>query len=243
MNNYYIKTNRAFSYIRKYGWIITVLIAIGGQWEPKLGLAVVVIMASLTITSFFNGRYWCGNFCPHGSLFDRIILPVSRNKKIPDILKSKIMMMGVFLIFMAIFTMRILNVSQSWGTYDFLDKLGSLFSNTYLVVLILGGALATFINPRTWCQICPMGTLQKLSYKLGKALNIAKKTEKKIVISNQEKCCKCGKCAKVCPFQLTPYMEFSNDNKFDNINCIKCSTCVVNCPLGILSFKNGNEIK
>ncbi len=30
--NYFIKTNRAFSGIRKYGWIFTVLVAIGGLW-------------------------------------------------------------------------------------------------------------------------------------------------------------------------------------------------------------------
>ncbi|MGI5998075.1 MAG: 4Fe-4S binding protein [Lutispora sp.] len=240
-NNYYIKTNRAFSHIRKYGWIITVLIAIGGQWEPKLGLTVVLIMAGLTITAFFNGRYWCGNFCPHGSLFDTIILPVTRNKKIPDLFKSKVMIIGFFAIFMVNFMRRILSVSQYWGTYDFFDKLGYLFSSTYLIVLIVGGILATLINPRTWCQFCPMGTLQKLAYKLGKAIGITKKTEKKITISSQEKCYKCGKCAKVCPFQLAPYLEFSNENKFDNINCIKCSTCVANCPAGILSLKNGNE--
>jgi ferredoxin-type protein NapH len=41
----------------------------------------------------------------------------------------------------------------------------------------------------------------------------------------------------VCPFQLEPYKEFSDNNQFDNIDCIKCSTCVANCPLKILSLK------
>ncbi|SCG82600.1 iron-sulfur cluster-binding protein [Proteiniborus sp. DW1] len=237
LNNYYIKTNRSFSFIRKFAWILTVLVAIGGQWEPKLGLIVIFIMAGLTITAFFNGRYWCGNFCPHGSLFDKVILPISKNKKIPNFLKSKFMIIGFLIFFMANFIRRILKIFQAWGTYDFLDKLGYLFSNTYLMVLIVGGILAIFINVRTWCQFCPMGTIQKLSYKLGKALGFAKKTEKKITISNQEKCYKCGKCARVCPFQLMPYMEFSHNNQLNNIDCIKCSTCVVNCPAGILSLE------
>lgn len=238
VKNYYIKTNRNFGFIRNYAWIITVLIAIVGQWQPKLGLIVLFIMAGLTITSFFNGRYWCGNFCPHGSLFDKIILPISKNKKIPKIFKKKMTIIGFFIFFMFNFSMRIIKVLKLWGTYSVVGKIGYIFVNTYLMVLIVGGILAIFINSRTWCQFCPMGTMQKLSYKLGKTLGVAKKTEQKIIISNKDKCVSCGKCAKVCPFQLTPYLEFSEENKFDNIDCIKCSTCVVNCPLKILELES-----
>ncbi len=63
MSNKYIKTNRAFTTLRKYAWLFTVLVALGGLWEPKLGLLVILIMAGLTVTSFFKGRYWCGNVC------------------------------------------------------------------------------------------------------------------------------------------------------------------------------------
>jgi NAD(P)H-flavin reductase/NAD-dependent dihydropyrimidine dehydrogenase PreA subunit len=243
LKNYYIKTNRTFSPIRKYAWMITVLVAIGGLWEPKLGLIVAFIMVGLMVTGFFFGRFWCGNICPHGSLFDRII-PISKNKKIPGFLKSKPMIIGFFIFFMFNFARKIVNVFQAWGTYDFLDKLGMLFTNTYLMVLIVGGLLTIFVNSRVWCQFCPMGSIQKLSHKLGKALGIAKKTEKKVTICSQEKCHSCGKCSRVCPFQLEPYLEFSDNIQFDNANCIKCSTCVENCPAGILTLETEcNAIK
>ena len=83
----YIKTNRTFTAIRKYGWLFTLLVAIGGLFEPKLGLLVIFIMAGLMTTSFFSGRYWCSNICPHGSLFDTLLLSISRNSKIPEFLK------------------------------------------------------------------------------------------------------------------------------------------------------------
>lgn len=238
MKNYYIKTNRIFSTLRNYGWILTVLVAIGGLWEPKLGLLVVFIMAGLTVSGFFNGRYWCGNICPHGSLFDRVFSPISLNKKIPKFIKSKPMILGFLLFFTFNFSRKIIKISKLWGSFAFLEKLGMLFSNTYLMVLIVGGFLAIFINSRTWCQFCPMGSIQKATHKLGKVLGVTKKTEKKITISNEELCHACGKCARVCPFQLTPYLEFSENNQFDNPNCIKCSTCVENCPAGILSLSN-----
>lgn len=109
------------------------------------------------------------------------------------------------------------------------------------MVLITGGLAAVLINPRTWCQFCPMGTIQKLSHKLGKILGIAEKTEKKVTIEDIDKCRKCGLCSRVCPFQLTPYLEFGEDNQFHDINCIKCGTCIVNCPAKILSLKTKEE--
>lgn len=243
MDNYYIKTNRAFTPIRKYAWIFTVFVAIGGLWEPKLGLLVIFIMAGLIGTAFFSGRYWCGNFCPHGSLFDTIIMPLSQNRRIPEFLKSRFMILGFFAFFMFNFSRKILKVTELWGAFNFLDRLGFVFVTTYLMVLIVGGAFAIFINPRTWCQFCPMGTMQKVSYKLGKAMGVNKKTDKKITISSREKCHACGKCSRVCPFQLTPYLEFSEDNQLENIDCIKCSTCVKNCPAKILSLKTKGEAR
>ncbi|HHV39070.1 MAG TPA: 4Fe-4S binding protein [Tepidimicrobium sp.] len=241
MENYYIKTNRTFSSIRKYAWIFTVLVAIGGLWVPKLGLLVILIMIGLTATSFFTGRYWCGNFCPHGSLFDRVIMPISFNKKIPNFLKSKIMIVGFFLFFMYNFSRKVIGVSSFWGSYDFLNKLGFVFVTTYLMVLITGGLLSIFINPRAWCQFCPMGSIQKLAYKLGKSIGATEKNEKKISIEHPDKCHMCGKCSRVCPFQLTPYLEFGEDHQFHNINCIKCATCVENCPANILSLRTEEE--
>lgn len=64
VKNYYIKTNRTFSVLRKNAWVFTLLVAIGGLWEPKLGLLVILIMAGLMITGFFTGRFWCGNLSP-----------------------------------------------------------------------------------------------------------------------------------------------------------------------------------
>lgn len=236
----YIKTNRMFTNLRKYGWMFTVLIAIGGRWEPKLGLAVLGVMVGLTITSFFKGRYWCGNICPHGSLFDSL-LPLSKNKKIPEFLKSKTAIVGFMLFFMVNIGSKVINISEFWGTYDFLDKLGFIFSNTYLMVMIVGGLLAIFITPRTWCQFCPMGTMQKMSYFIGDKLGVSKKTNKMVTIESKDKCISCGKCEKVCPVQLAPYKNFNDNNQFDDINCIQCSTCVASCPVKILSLENERQ--
>jgi len=236
-----IKTNRTFTLVRKRAWIITLLVAIGGLWYHKLGLLVIPIMIALSALSFFRGRQWCGNYCPHGSLYDFLALPLSSNKKIPAILKSKVFRALVFAGFGYSMTNKFMKVFPTFGSDMFLDKLGFVFVTTYLMVLIVGGLLSIFISPRAWCQFCPMGTIQTLSYKLGKLLGVAKLTDKKVIVAAQEKCHNCGKCARVCPMQLLPYQEFSDKNQFDNEKCIRCSTCVVNCPAGILSLDTQKE--
>lgn len=238
MNKKFIKTKRSFTKLRTYGWLFTLLVALGGLFQPKLGLLVLFIMAGLLVTSFFNGRYWCGNICTHGSLFDNIFLPFSKNKKIPEFFRSKYFIGGFLVFFMFNFSRKLLGVFSNWNSFDSLDKLGAIFSNTYLMVLILGGLLSIFITPRTWCQFCPMGTMQKASYGLSKKLGISPKTEKRLTMSDRSLCKECGLCEKVCPFQLSPYENLDPHNQFTDDDCIKCGTCVNKCPMKILSFEN-----
>ncbi len=241
MTKFYVKANRIFTPIRKYAWIFVPVVAVGGLWYPKLGLLIIPLMLTLMVMGLLRGKYWCGNICPHGSLFDYIILPISLNKKIPTFMKSKITMAVVFSWFMYIMISRLIKAFAEFGTASFLDKLGYVFIFNYLAVTIVGTILAVFINARSWCSFCPMGTMELLLYKLGKLLGINKKTDLNVTASEIDKCISCGKCSKVCPVQLVPYKGFAENNQFLNEACIKCSTCVVNCPVKILSLSNSYQ--
>ncbi len=241
MSDFYIKTNRIFSPWRKYAWIFTLTVAIGGLWFPILGLLVLPVMIGLTGVSFFKGRYWCGNICPHGSLFDSLLYPITNNKKIPSFLKSKALGIIFFGYFSFNLGRKFIRVSGLWGNMMFWEKLGFIFVASYLMVTVVGGITSLTISSRTWCNFCPMGTLQKFSYKIGKFLGVNDKTDEKITVANTDMCHVCGKCSRVCPMQLTPYLEFSEENQFDSENCIRCSTCVENCPAGVLTLDNKYE--
>ncbi len=243
MSDFYIKANRVFTPWRKYAWIFTLTVAIGGLWFPKLGLLVIPVMIGLTSVSFFKGRYWCGNICPHGSLFDSFLYPITNNKKIPSFLKSKILGIAFFTFFAINLGRKFVSVSALWGTMKFWDRLGFIFVASYLMVTVVGGVSSLIFSSRTWCNFCPMGTLQKISYKLGTVLGLNKKTDEKVTARHTDMCHLCGKCSRVCPMQLTPYLDLSEDNQLNDINCIRCSTCVENCPADILSLSTSGEAK
>ncbi len=239
--SFYIKTKRSFSLIRSYAWILTALIGIGGQFVPRLGLLVPLIMLALMVMSLFRGKYWCGNFCPHGSFFDNLLQPLSRNARILGFLRSKALIAGFLLFFMYNLGRRFIHVFEAPGGAEFYDRMGLVFSTTYLMVLLAGGLLAVTINARTWCQFCPMGTFQALFYKLGKVTGLNKNTDPKVTITHPDLCHSCGKCARVCPMQLYPYKEFKESSQFNDENCIRCNTCVNNCPADALQLATPAE--
>jgi len=238
---FFIKTNRIFTSFKKYSWILVPTIAFGGLFFPKLGLLLIPIMIALLTLGFFKGKYWCGNLCPHGSLFDSLVLQLSPNKKIGAFFRLTPLKLAFFAFYMTMFAMRLVKVSSFWGSMMYLDKLGFVFAVNYLVPTTIGIVLALFNNPRSWCSFCPMGTMEQLAYKLGKLTGWNKSTDRKVSVAAAELCHKCAKCARVCPMQLLPYQEFSAANQFSNENCIRCGTCVANCPAGILTMANEKE--
>jgi len=241
MKNFKTKTAHAFSTVRKFAWVFTLLVAFGGLWVPKLGLLVFGVIVSLTAISLTRGRFWCGNYCAHGSLFDQLLRPLSRNVQIPSILRSKYTQAAVFSLFMYNLASKFVRVAHLWGTLPFWDRLGFVFVGSYLMVTIAGGALGLIIAPRTWCQVCPMGMMQKLTYGLGKVLRLTAMSDKKVTISSSAKCVNCARCARGCPMQLSPYTAFSTTSQFDNENCIRCSVCVESCPLRLLTLSTESQ--
>lgn len=235
MNNNFIKKNRAHSVIRKFAWIYTLLIISVGFWFPKIGLTVILIMLGLIFTSIFYGKYWCGNFCAHGSLFDVLIMPLSRNKKFPKIMQSKITVAIIFSFFIINFSLRIYNITEFWASSNFLDKLGFIFVMIYFVVTIIGSILGILITPRAWCTVCPMGTMQTLIHSFSSKSGLNKKTNPVLTLK-EKSCINCKLCTKVCPMQLEPHKSFSIGEDFTHSECIKCSTCIKNCPKKIIKY-------
>ncbi|AZT91117.1 4Fe-4S binding protein [Caldicellulosiruptor changbaiensis] len=188
----------------------TVIIA--GLFYPLMGLFAFVCMAGAVVLSFYKGRYWCYRFCPRGAFLDEFISKLSFQRSVPQILKSgfsKAFWVVFFMLMMA------LNVIRSGGDiYRFGKGVVLLLWLTSLLAII-GGIL---FKPRTWCIVCPMGTISGLVGKRKRPIEI-----------DVSKCVQCKLCNKNCPMEIE-VCSFKENGIVESINCIKCETCAKVCP-------------
>lgn len=194
-----------------------ILIILGGLFYPLLGYFAIVCMIGAVSISFFNGRKWC-DFCPRGSFFDVFIMPISKNKKIPKLFTGWRARIFAMMLLMTVFAIQL---TRRWPD---LYSIGSFLITFLIITTLVGILLGIFIQHRTWCRFCPMGSIANLIGGKKHPLNI-----------NSEKCTDCGICSKVCPMQLNPSSH--KKTSVDIVNepdCIKCVLCVNSCPKGAL---------
>lgn len=191
--------------------IVPVVTLLGWKY-PFLGFIVPVVMLTGVITGFFKGRYACGNLCPRGGFFDRLIAPLSRNKPLPALFVSMRFRWTIFSILMGFMAFQILKNPTS------LEHYGRVFWIMCAVTTLIGLILGLFINHRAWCSFCPMGTMQNAFGGSKQRLSI-----------DTESCRSCRKCEGSCPMGIK-IADFREVGQIVSRDCLKCKECIYSCP-------------
>ncbi|AEH60561.1 4Fe-4S ferredoxin iron-sulfur binding domain protein [Methanosalsum zhilinae DSM 4017] len=199
--------------ITPYLGILVLIVSIFGFLFPLLGYLVPIVFITLLLIAPFKGRWFCGNLCPRGSFVDFWIGKITKNVKIPDLLRSYWIRIPIFILLMGFMGYRLLL------TEGLINQIGMVFvimcAMTTAIAIVLGVSVA----PRTWCTFCPMGTVQRTIGGNRHQLQF-----------NENRCIECKKCDQVCPMQLEVNVA---DPKPD---CIKCERCIDNCPVTALKI-------
>lgn len=199
--------------------LLIVFVVIGLGWKYTwLGFTVPLVMFIGVIGAFLNGRWVCGNLCPRGAFFDRLVTSISPQRPLPSILRSMLLRWMILVLLMSLMTYRLSQNPHS------LEHWGRVFWLMCTVTTLFGIVLALFIRARTWCAFCPIGTLGKI---LGE-----KKTKKSLKLDT-EKCLGCKLCEKACPMNLSIISE--KKTLAPNSDCIKCWECITKCRHQALS--------
>ena len=133
-------------------WVFLPLFLIFGIFFPKTGLLAVLCMSLPVLVAFFRGRVWCGHYCPRGSLLDLLFRRVSRKGLPLGTSARKIIRYGVFVILMTLFAVQ-LAMAKSVG------EAGNVFIRMVFITTAAALVLGAFFGRRSWCSVCPMGTL------------------------------------------------------------------------------------
>lgn len=207
-------------------WLLLAYLIIG-FFYPAIGFIALICMIAPVAFALRKGRWWCGNACPRGSFYDRILAKYSPHRKIPAFLRTT-----GFRTFMVlfIFTMFGIQMYHAWGDWN---QMGQVFWTIILITTIVGVTLSFIYAPRSWCSFCPMGTLS--SWVTPRSGNLPA-GYRRITVS--ENCTtKCKLCSAVCPMQLKPYESRNREEGFLHPDCIKCGNCVKGCPLKVPEMK------
>lgn len=142
-------------------WLLP-LIVIGGIFYPILGYLVVAMMAFFLTLAFFKGRYWCWHLCPRGAFLDIVVSKMSPDKPFPKIFTNITFRWFIFFVFMGFVVYRLI------GTGGSLILIGSVFVGTCILTTVISLIMGVLTKHRSWCAICPMGTLQERIGRLAK---------------------------------------------------------------------------
>lgn len=146
-------------------WLVLILFLFVGVVYPVIGIIAVICMAAPVVYGFWKGgRVWCGSFCPRGSFLGKIIGKMSTKGKLPALLASKHFRNFILVALLTYFTYGLIKADGD------LLKIGLVFVRTILFTTLIAIGLGLKYQPRTWCNICPMGTLSQYAAQAKKGL-------------------------------------------------------------------------
>ena len=201
-------------------WVALPTVIVAGWIYPPAGFLLLLCMLGAVGLSFFSGRSWCDWMCPRGAFYDIFFQKPGKGKPVPTWFRSpklRYFMLGFIFVVLG---------SQLYFSWGDLDGMGMSFVLVLTMTTLVGIVTAFLVHPRSWCHICPMGTLASLFGKGKKPLYIS------------DKCTSCNLCTQACPMGLTPH-QGKEKGFLTDPDCIKCGSCTVTCNRHALHFTQG----
>ena len=174
------KSRRLKQYLM--GTIFLILLPLGWFYSLIGYFIPLCMIAGIGIASR-KGRKWCNWMCPRGSFSDSYMKVISPERKIPHIFRSLPLRIGVIIFLMSMLTYQIVRL---WPDPY---AIGKLFMILLTITTVIGIILAIIIHQRTWCYICPIGTISNWVGKNRQPLSV-----------KDDLCTNCKLCEKLVPY-------------------------------------------
>lgn len=199
---------------KKYSFLFFFAFLVAGLFDFRFALVAIICMVGPVTMAFFKGRFWCGNICPRGGLYDRVVSKFSGKRKPARFFTSAFFRAFIVIFIVSMFSLSIYFTPEKTG-----ESIGKIFYRIIVATTVVGVVLSFFFNHRTWCAFCPMGTLSSLAARVNRRRNRLEVTSA---------CVSCTLCEKTCPMGLVP-SDYKGD-RLHHPDCTQCGDCVGVCP-------------
>jgi ferredoxin-type protein NapH len=209
--------------VHQWSWTLLLTFLGLGVIFPRLGVVALICMLAPVVVAFFNGRAWCGTYCPRGSFNDILLAKLSFKGKIPVLLRSSWFRLLFLVLLMSAFAIQL---TLAWGKPV---AIGQVFLRMIIITTLITLILGIIYQPRAWCQICPMGTLAHYVARWR-----SRAVSSNLITFNKEACVGCKICTRNCPVNID-VASYKEVGKVNHPDCLKCNQCVAKCPKKALS--------
>ncbi len=202
------------------GTLFLILLPLG-WFYPVIGYFIPFCMLVGIGLAIRKGRSWCNWMCPRGSFADSYLKLISRKAKVPRVFRTMPLRVLVLAFLMSMMFFQIVSL---WPDPM---NIGRLFMTLLTITTVVGVLLAIFVHQRTWCYICPIGTISSWVGRNKNPLELKADT-----------CTHCNACNRACPMNLSPQVRDEEGEMRFKGDCLKCELCTHVCPPGVLSFQS-----
>lgn len=219
-----------------WGWMAKI------QFLPSMLSLNLAIIAGTVLLTLLLGRIYCSVICPLG-IFQDLVNAISSKRKgkarrFRFRKENKWVRYPVLVLFIVCHFASIQLVAALFAPYSAYGRIvrsivgiaegGPVYAPLLIVAMatLVIVSVCAWIWGRAYCNtVCPVGTVLSL---------VSRFSIFKIGI-DENKCVKCGVCAKKCKASCIDPVS----KKIDYSRCIDCFDCIGNCTAGAISFKAG----
>jgi polyferredoxin len=201
--------------------------------NPKTTSLRRVLLINFLVSGLLVGRAFCSWACPFGALQEigsMFTIKLSRTnspRRSLRIIKVFLVLFTFLIAFCPAYPILLSFLPQLLALSFILNSIYAIsftlnsliltipwiigFLKAFIFIFFLG--LSIFLR-RTWCKICPLGTIISFFNKISLI---------KLKV-NKDKCNECNRCSLICQMSLEPQY-----NGLRSIDCIRCLDCIYEC--------------
>ncbi len=144
----------SFESIQDWSFILMIAFFVLSFIDRRFSILGLVCLAVPIVLSLLGyGRAHCSHLCPRGSFLGKFVKLISLKRKLPKFFRSDEVKYGLMVFFFVCIFGNVLRYFPDW-----LRMANGMFQ-IMVASLLVGIVFGFFYQPRSWCAVCPVGTL------------------------------------------------------------------------------------